>query len=45
MKYILDNNMKIDIADKRFKIQRTGKDFKDYKKWDLIRNEAIAYRV
>ena len=43
--YILDNNMKIDIKDERFKIQRTGKDFKDYKRWDEIRDEAIAYRT
>ena len=43
--YILDNNMKIDITDERFKIQRTGKDFKDYKRWDEIRDEAIEYRV
>ena len=43
--YILDNNMKIDITDERFKIQRVGKDFKDYKRWDEIRDEAIAYIV
>ena len=43
--YILDNNMKIDIKDERFKIQRTGKDFRDYKRWDEIRDEAIAYRL
>ena len=43
--YILDNNMKIDITDERFKIQQTGKNFKDYKRWDIIRDEAIAYRI
>ena len=43
--YILDNNMKIDITDERFKIQRTGKDFRDYKRWDEIRDEAIAYKI
>ena len=43
--YILDNNMKIDITDERFKIERCGKDFTDYKKWDEVRDEAIAYRL
>jgi hypothetical protein len=43
--YILDNNMKIDITDERFKIQRVGKDFRDYKRWDEIRDEAIAYKI
>ena len=39
------NNIKIDISDERFKIQRCGKEFEDYKRWDEIRNEAIAYRL
>lgn len=43
--YILDNNMKIDITDERFKMERCGKEFDDYSRWDEVRNEAIAYRV
>ena len=43
--YILVNNIRIDISDERFKIQRCGKEFEDYKRWDEIRNEAIAYRL
>ena len=43
--YILDNNMKIDITDERFKIERCGKEFGDYSRWNEVRDEAIAYRV
>ena len=43
--YILDNNMKIDITDERFKIERCGKEFSDYSRWNEIRDEAIAYRI
>ena len=43
--YILDNNMKIDIIDERFKIERCKKDFTDYKKWDEVRDEAMTYRL
>ncbi len=43
--YILDNNMKIDIKDKRFRIERSGKHYGEYPHWDLIKDEAIAYRT
>ncbi|MBC8428568.1 glycosyltransferase family 2 protein [bacterium] len=43
--YILDNNMKIDITDDRFKIERCGKHFEDYSQWDKIKDDAIAYRT
>ena len=43
--YILDNNMKIDITDERFKIERCGKEFSDYSRWNEIRDEAIAYKI
>jgi len=43
--YILDNNMKIDITDERFKIERCGKHYGDYLQWDSIRQEALDYRL
>ena len=43
--YILDNNMKIDITDERFKIERCGNHYDDYSRWSEIRDEAIAYRT
>ena len=43
--YILDNNMKIDITDERFKIERCGKEFGDYSRWNEVRDEAISYRI
>ena len=42
---ILDNNMKIDIKDERFKIERCGKHYDDYSHWNEIRDEAIVYRL
>jgi len=43
--YILDNNMKIDIKDERFRITRSGKNYDDYPHWDKIRTQALEYRV
>jgi len=43
--YILDNNMKIDITDERFKIERCGKEFGDYPHWNKIKTQALEYRV
>ena len=43
--YILDNNMRIDITDERFKIERCGKHYDDYSHWNEIRDEAIVYRL
>jgi hypothetical protein len=43
--YILDNNMKIDIKDERFRITRSGKHYDDYPYWDKIRTQALEYRA
>ena len=43
--YILDNNMKIDITDERFMMERGKKNFKDYSQWDIVRQKSIDYRV
>jgi|TARA_R110002074_G_scaffold322238_6_gene492759 hypothetical protein len=43
--YILDNFGTIDITDKRFMIERCGKNFYDYTKWDSVKMEALEYRV
>jgi hypothetical protein len=43
--YIIDNYGRIDIEDERFMIQRVGRNFTDYKRWDEIRDEAIAYII
>ena len=43
--YILDNNMKINIDDKRFMIERCGKNYNDYSRWDKIKVQSLKYRT
>ena len=43
--YIIDNYGRIDIEDKRFMIERSGKDYFDYPYWNKIRTHALEYRV
>jgi hypothetical protein len=43
--YIIDNYGTIDINDERFMIERSGKDYFDYPRWDKIRTQALEYRV
>tara|TARA_B100002019_G_C21159643_1_gene542601 strand:- start:4 stop:879 length:876 start_codon:yes stop_codon:yes gene_type:complete len=43
--YILDNNMKINIDDDRFMIERCGKHYGDYLQWEKIKAQAKAYRI
>ena len=38
-------NMKIDITDERFMMERGKKNFKDYSQWDIVRQKSIDYRV
>ena len=43
--YILDNNMKIDITDRRFMIEKSGKHYGDYEQWDRVREQSLSYRI
>ena len=44
--YILDNNMKINIDDKRFMIEKCGKHYGDYLQWEKIKKTFLkSYRI
>ena len=43
--YILDNFGTIDITDKRFMIEKGGKDYFDYPHWDKVRENSLEYRT
>ena len=43
--YILDNNMKINIDDDRFMIERCGKHYGDYLQWEKIKVQSQEYRI
>ncbi len=43
--YILDNNMKINIMDKRFMIENGSKSYDGYTQWGVIKKQSLEYRV
>ena len=43
--YIMDNYGRININDERFMIERCGKNYNDYSRWDEIRVQALEYRT
>jgi hypothetical protein len=43
--YIIDNYGRININDERFMMERSGKDYFDYRQWNKVRVQALEYRV